>query len=303
MKRRIVGSAFSTRRKLPTRRFRGVASALRALLALPFFLSLIPTHATAREVYTVRFIASGPLIDPPCRFLNWHDHLLFHNTAAQDAVVRLLGVSNGSRRSEATDLIVPAGRSRSVVGIAQDWYPNTNTETSLWVNRLDVPDGVLLTSRLQARVSVGSPCPPVSDTRGVGATGLPIFSSLRPPSEPQYHLGTDLGPDATGYAANARINVGIYNAGSSPATATIEVHRGCDERLMDARTVTIPSDSIQQVLALSTRTGIDCPGVPVTTAIYSTYVVVRVDQPSFSYAVTLSNEMPPQIPIGVSFTR
>jgi len=72
---------------------------------------------------------------------------------------------------------------------------------------------------------------------------------------------------------------------------------------MDSRTISIPADSIQQVLGLSTRTGIDCPGVPFTTAIYSTYTLVTVDQPSFSYAVTLSNEMPPQIPIGVSLTH
>ena len=257
--------------------------------------------ALGADVYVVRFITSGPLVEPPCRYLNWNDHLVFHNTTDRDATVRLLGVSNGPRRPEARDLVVPAGRSRSVIGTSLDWHPGSGENP--WVNRLDVPVGVLLASRLETRIGVGAPCGPSLDSRGIGATGLPTFSSLRAPNERQYHLATDIGPDATGYAANARINVGIYNAGASAATATIEVHRGCDERLMDSRVVSIPANTMIQALGLSTRTGIDCPGSPYTAATHNTYVIVRVDQPSFSYAVTLSNEVPLQIPIGVSFTH
>lgn len=265
---------------------------------LPYSSLTVP--ALAAEVYVVRFITSGTLVEPPCKYLRWNDHLLFHNTASQAATVRFLGVSNGPPRADASNLTVPAGRSRSVAGTLLGWNPNGNAV--LWVNRLDVPDGVLLASRLEVAVGSGAPCAPASDGRGVGATGLPTFSSLRAPNERQYHLATDIGADATGYAANARINVGIYNAGSMTATATVEVHRGCDERLMESRTTSIPADSILQVLGLSTRTGPGC-GSPFTTNLYTTYVIVRVDQPSFSYAVTLSNELPPQIPIGVSLTH
>lgn len=254
----------------------------------------------AAEIYVVRFVTSGTLIEPPCKYLSWADHLVFHNTTAEDAVVRLLGVSNGPRRPEARDLIVPAGRSRSVAGTLLDWHPGTGENP--WVNRLDLPSGVLVASRLQVSVGSGAPCPVVSDSRGVGATGFPVFRSLRAPNEPQHHFATDIGPDETGYAAHARINVGIYNAGSSSATATIEVHRGCDERLMDSRIVSIPANTMIQALGLTTRTGPGCTG-SLTTALYTTYAIVRVDQPSLSYAVTLSNEFPPQIPVGISFTQ
>ena len=140
--------------------------------------------ALGADVYVVRFITSGTLIEPPFKYLRWNDHLVFHNTTDQDAVIRLLGVSNGPRRPEAIDLTVPARRSRSVAGTLFDWHPSSGE--SPWVNRLDVPLGVLLTSRLEVAVGSGAPCPVASDSRGVGATGFPTFRSLRAANERQF---------------------------------------------------------------------------------------------------------------------
>jgi hypothetical protein len=274
---------------------------MQGIAAIVFIALLIwPAHANARQVHVVRFIAAGPIIDPPCGYLQWVDELAFHNTGVESATIRPTAVSNGVPRPDATDLVVPPGRTRTVRGKNQSWNP-ADEDVGLWVNQLEVPSAVVMTSRLVVVVSTGAPCALVAESRNFGATALPVFAELRPPNERQYHLGTDLGADRTGHAASARLNVGVYNGGTSSATARIEVHQGCDDAVTESRAVTIPANTIVQIPGLSHTIGPGCATVGVPAWI--SYVVVAVDQPSFSYVVSLSNELPPKIPIGVAFTR
>ena len=271
-------------------------------IAAIVFLALLlwPAHASARQIYVVRFIAAGPIIDPPCGYLHWIDELAFHNTGPAPATIRLTAISNGMQRPDATDLVVPSGRTRTVRGKSQSWNPSDD-DVGLWVNQLDVPSLVVMSSRLVVGVSTGLPCPLVAESRHFGATALPVFTDLRPPNQEQYHLATDLGSDRTGHAASARLNVGVYNGGTVAATARIDVHRGCDDAVTESRAVSIPPNAVVQIPGLPHNIGPGCQSVG--TDAWISYVVVTVDQPSFSYVVSLSNELPPKIPIGVAFTR
>ena len=58
-----------------------------SLIVLGSMLAALP--ASASEAWAFRFNAYGST-------QSWHDDLAFHNTTNQDAVVHLIGVSNGS---------------------------------------------------------------------------------------------------------------------------------------------------------------------------------------------------------------
>ena len=126
---------------------------------------------------------------------------------------------------------------------------------------------------------------------------MPVVQTLTSAGVPQVHLGTDIGSaDLGGTPGNGRTNVGIYNAGSVAASATVELRRACDGVLVASQAVAIPANSIVQLVGFSSVfqgcTAID-------TAAFESYVVVTVDQPSFSYAVTLSNDRPPFAALGI----
>lgn len=263
-------------------------------------------QAAAEEMYVVRFQSPGPLAEPPCGYLSWADHLIFHNSTSQEASVRLLGVSNGPRRVGALDLPIPPGRTSSISGTALDWNPDS--PATLFVNRLDVPSGTLVSSRLEAVIGVGAPCPVSTERRVVTSLPLAIFRALTPPNARQFHLATHLGSNRAGSPSDARLNVGIFNASSVAASATIEVRRGCDESIVATRHLVVPPNTIiqaQNVNASSPPFLGSCSslGFPYRAFDYTLYAVVVVDQPSFSYAVTLSNELPAISPMTVSFTH
>ncbi len=251
------------------------------------------------EAYVIRFASSGGLLKSPCTYVLWRDHLTFHNTKAESATIRLLGVSNGNMTPSPAELVVLAGRTSSQnVILLSSWVPRVDgVPPYLWVNRLDVPDGVLVASRAEPAEIMGSPCFPGLSNLVHGSLALPVYRSLVEPNRPQIHLRSDLGSDEFGVAAPSRINVGIYNAGSSEASASIELRRACDDGVVERRVVTIPTNTIQQFFGF-TNPRVSCAGG--SEPPYPTYVVVTVNQPSFSYAITLSNEIPPFIPMSLA---
>lgn len=270
-------------------------------------LVLASSTARAREIYVVRFLAGSWPTDVPCEGYFWRDHLMFHNSTTQEQHVRLLGVSNGSIRGDSRDLVLPPGRSVSVFGNTAigggasgllDWSPAAAPEPNLFVNRLDVPAGVLVSSRIEVPQS-GSLCTPFPTTSLVifGSAQFPLYASLTSAGNRQYHLGTDLGSNGLGLTADSRLNVGIYNAGSSTANATIELRRSCDDGLIESRSIRVPGNAIIQYTGFKN----DTSGYSSSCGmLYPTYAIVTVDQPSFSYVVTLSNERPPKIPMSIS---
>ena len=112
---------------------------------------------------------------------------------------------------------------------------------------------------------------------------MPVFGTLTPANTGQVYVGTDIG------SPRARQNVIVYNGGSMRATATIAVRRGCDDELMDTRTVTVEANSVIQVNGLSPGEN-DCTSD--RTPAYVRYTVITVDQPSLSVVSALAEAQP-----------
>jgi len=167
------------------------------------------------------------------------------------------------------------------------------------VNKLDVPDGIVVESRgeIYGR-GLDVSCGPFSTgTEIFGEFQLPVVRALILPNVSHVHLGIELGTVAS------RANVGIYNGGSASATARVEVRAACDDRLLDSRVVTIPAASVAYATGFeSSFLGTTCFGFG-TASDYSRYVVVTLDQPGFSFVLTRANVMPPALPVTSSVSR
>jgi hypothetical protein len=261
--------------------------------------------AQARDVYVVRFntLREPVLFASPCSYFSYQDHLVFYNAGSSDATVQLRGVSNGTATNPQS-LRIQAGKARSSTGsvgggdaATASWAPEP--QPFLWVVHLEVPDQVQIISKLWVLTSEPGSCTsfPVVSGRAYTGVRMPLVEALTPAGVPQVHLGTDLESDTGGAVGTGRTNVGIYNAGTVAASALVELRRACDGGLVASQNAAIPANSIVQLVGFPSAfqgcTTIDTAG-------FESYVVVTVDQPSFSYAVTLSNERPPFAPLGVS---
>lgn len=261
---------------------------------------LSASAASGSEAFVVRYdTIRAPAQFPPCGGLWYRDELIFHNAGGTDAVISFLGVSNGTA-TEPKPLTVPAGRVRSSEGSCEGcsapstWAPNP--QPLLWVAHLEIPDDIAVVSRLL--VLAGSPevCNgfPGPSARTYAGIPMPVVRELTPAGRPQTLLGTDIGGDSSGTADDGRTNVGVYNGGAASGTASIELRRGCDGSLLESRTIEIPANTLVQVNGLSNVfTGCN----DLDTGTFEAFVVVTVDQPSFSYGVTLSNVRPPLLPV------
>lgn len=270
------------------------SSTCRTLAIVATGFTLFAQTSFGRDIWVVRASTPGARTEG-CTYVSWGDDLRFFNTTDQDRRVQLVGVSNGGP-DVLRELLVPAGRSQSPRDVGVYWGPTDSGSTALWVNRLEVPDGVLVSSRAELRAGCGVPCFPCIDGRVFGSLALPVFESLTEANRPQYHLRTDLGTDGS-LATVSRVNIGIYNGGAREATATMELRRECDQAIIARQTVTVPADSFFQFGGFTN----DTFGQTCTSGLkWATYAVVTVDQPSFSYASTLSYDLPPIIPVSIS---
>ena len=226
--------------------------------------------------------------------VSWHDDLVFHNTTAQDASVRLTGVSNGQiRPDETNEISVPAGRTVSMAVRTGLWWPDSYP--GFWVVRVDVPEGVLVASRGGVNAECPSPCgAPPNPFPNLGAFTMPVFRALVPPGERQVLIGTDLG------AQSSRFNVGLYNAGERETVSTVSVYQACDDALLESRTVAVPANTTLQVGGFgSAKTHCDPNGVFNT---WLRHAVVVMDQPGISYVFNMADDLPfhPRIPLGAA---
>jgi hypothetical protein len=253
--------------------------------------------ARADDVYVVDADAIGPRLANGCSELLWAADTVFYNLTSADAVVTLLGVSNGEVHTGApTTFSVKADSAASIrqkVGGA--WQPTNGP--ALWVYRLNIAAGIEADSEMFPSL-LNRMCPgPVVVLQPFGKARLPVFKKLVPSGHKQVLTGLTLGDQAS------RVNIAIYNAGTEPAGATLEMHRACDGVLVQTRSVVVPSNVIQQFGAFSLpETDVAC------TKAYNgpnglnrlAYAVVTVTQPSFSFASVLSNEQSPVSTIQIS---
>jgi len=264
------------------------------------------TVTSAREVWVVQFRTQFPDVSPPpCQsILRWYSRLLLSNSTDLPLSVSILGVSNGPLRSDASGLTVPPHQTVSVLGTLQiappHWAPDfPETATVVWATKLDVPTGVYVSDRGEIFLNemTGSNPGPPCNLRGQGIAALPfrVVDQLTPAGVSQYHLGTDIGDAANAPFYDARVNVGIFNASQQQATALVEVRcsqsssvLGGPDPLVTRTTVVVPPNSIIQQTVLNSTRLTPCPA-PGSVNPY--HVIVTSDQPGFSYAAALSNEV------------
>jgi hypothetical protein len=222
-------------------------------------------------------------------------------------MVRFVGVSNGEARPNPRPLTIPPRQAISLSGESQlDWEP---AQTAiLWINRLDVPDGVLVANRVQSFFfqpdHPETPC--TGRTIRYAGLPLPVFSALIPAGKTQYFLGTDVGSNPSNIGiTDARLNIGVYNAGSVAATATVKIYCGSPgadpgfpNSLLVTASIRPSANGVLQQTVLGSTQAAGC----FTAGNSFWYATVTVDQPSFAYAIGLSNESPPKFPGTVALT-
>lgn len=263
---------------------------------------LICVTASADDLYLVQGLAVGP---QPARnrTLLWTTDAYLYNAASSEARITLLHVSNSTAADypRGDTLTLLPHTSRSLLAAKPRWRAGGDP---LLVLHLDAPRQVFAETPL----FIGDQYlegPPATFRYTFGKARLPVFRSLVAPGQEQIHLDTSLGPSSNDGAGSLQVpghlNVAIYNASIDlPATATIVVRQHCDDREVTSRTVSIPRDSIVQVLGFDTRT-MDCPAFTSSgDAQRAVYTVVTVDQPSFSFVSVLSNQLPPTATISIT---
>lgn len=241
------------------------------------------------RIFVVRVAAASQITPGLCGGVRWQDNLVFYNSNSFAATVRLLEVTNGGPRPDATpELAVPAGSAINGAGRV-NWSPRTSSP--IWVNKLDVADGVAVKSRVEAHWAGCGGIPP-SVAPDFGAFSLPVVHALSPAGTTQVHLGADLG------AQLSNVNVGIYNDGVQNATAEVALRQVCDNTVRETQSVIVPPKTLVQVGGLGS-TGTQCPTPGSEFNAWMRYVTVTLNEPGFSYIVNRSAEIPdfPLIPV------
>jgi hypothetical protein len=283
---------------------------MKRLAGIVVFLSLAATCA-AREVWVVQFRTHFPVDFPdpasPCQTAAyyWQSRLMLSNTTDQELTVSLLSVSNGQRRADARDLTISPRHTVSVEGYDTNWQPDVpeTTPAIIWVNQLEIPDGVAVADRGEVFLAEPGSATPLCNFGYTSRAGLTfrVVEQLTPAGVSQYHLGADIGDgDTLATRLDARINVGVFNASSEPAGATVEVRCSSPSKLEtrpDELAATlhlaIPPNTLVQQTALPSTAAASCRlhfGTPFF------HVIVTSDQPGFSYAAALSNQALPKFP-------
>jgi hypothetical protein len=284
---------------------------LSAVLVLSF---LLPTAlASGTEVRVVRFFVPYELgAPPPCvPRTGWSSETVFHNTTDTEKIVRFLGVSNGTARSDARSLILAPHKTVAIRGSDQFLHWDPADFTPLWVDDLDVPDGVIVANRVESNIfqpdnadPLHMPC--TGKEIDYGGLPLPVVKSPVAAGVPQYFLGTDVGGKNGLEVTDARLNIGIYNAGGAPANAQVRIYcsslaalaGGPTDVLLQSDHFEVPPNAIVQKTVLASTTASKCPDSGA--ALW--HAIVTVDQPSFAYAIGLANGTLPTFPGTVALT-
>jgi hypothetical protein len=253
---------------------------MRRAILFTVALCLLASRAQSADAYFVRFDAIGQ--STGSGNVLWLDDILFFNTNDVPATVTFLDVSNGPRQAATPPLTLPPRQTVSLNAkhdVGGKWRPAA--ATPLWILHLDVPTGVIVESRDEFYVIFGIP---ELFPAARGKVSMPVFRDLRPANEQQVHLGTDLSGTAS------HVNVGVYNAGSEPALATIEVRRTCDDTVIDSRSITVPANTVIQTVGLRGEENPACPST--NTPSWVRAVTIIVSQPSLTFVSNVSENAP-----------
>lgn len=254
------------------------------MIAAALLFAFAPvTHAAS--VWTIGGQATTASFDNPCVKTVWEGDTVFLNTNDVPVTVKLIQQTSAeplpNQPSSEFTIQPHAGASfYQQAGLGKLAY----STDPLFIAQFDVPDGVLV----EGRIEIG-----VNDCSGAvtlfgpvnGKAESPVFRSLAPAGATQRHLGTDLSTQV------ARVNVGVYNAGSVVAHAHVEVRRMVDDELLDQSDLQIQPNAVTQVALLGLAKLTQGPfhvTNPPQIGFWVAYTTVVVDQPSLSFASVLS---------------
>jgi hypothetical protein len=217
-------------------------------------------------------------------YYTWYTDTVFHNVSNAEAKVEL--VDQGvAPQITAVSFNVPAQHS-----VALSTQIGALPPAGMNIVHFDVSDAIFVESRLEYRWD--QPCVATPPSPGPsGKIAFPVFDHIVPAGQPQFHFGTDLGLQRT------RFNVGIYNAGSVPANARVQVrNQACYPlNISDADVVVPPNTFVQASLPQRLCEYL----VDTATPPWVKYAVVIVDQPSITYVTPVSNQQMPNVSVGV----
>ena len=227
----------------------------------------------------------------PCDGVVWELDDLFYNGGNATATVRLLGVSDGPDEAIARALDLPPRQVVSLRNATTEWRPSR--DLPMWMLHLDVPDGVNVESVLNVGIGNCTMIPSPDNAALYGTTHVPVFRALVPAGLEQVHIGTSLG------GAPARNNVGMFNAGTSPAAVNIELRRACDDLLLDSTTAVVPANSTAQFRLQAPEPASGCTAAHRAVQPWVEYVTVTADQPGTSWVSSLRNGVPPRVDVSI----
>jgi hypothetical protein len=257
---------------------------MKSAVLLVFVLILRARSSFAGDIYLFQAHSDGPLVynsaDKESQFIEWSTDAFFFNRGAGEAQVKLLDEFDGMA------FTIPPHRSVSL--------SNVLPHVVFTFVHASVPDLVIVENALFIG-EVPDTTSPIGPDYKFGKVRLPVFSALSPANQPQVHLATFLGSQPT------RHNVWIYNGGDARATAHIEIHRQCDDAIVDETSVTMEAKTSLVVSGL----GSEFHGCPITVPVqvwtpFSTYTIVTVDQPSLSFVSSLANNEIPKANVSVN---
>jgi hypothetical protein len=247
--------------------------------ALALALLLAPS-LFANDVWVIGGKATSQAVDG-CTATMWTGDAVFQNTTNAPAVISVL--SSDLILAPPIPVTFTLAPGKTTTFATQRSANPTKFFTPIapvWIDHFDVPEGVVVEGRIEIGASVCNVSPPIFGPVN-GKVSTPTFHSLVAANTLQRHLGTDIG------LIDARVNVGVYNGGDLRANAHVEVRRACNDALLASTNVSVERNSLVQVslnpgapqVACSSA---DAPG-------WVTYTTVSVDQPSLTFASTISN--------------
>ncbi|HSP15581.1 MAG TPA: hypothetical protein VLV78_12590 [Thermoanaerobaculia bacterium] len=258
----------------------------RFLVPVVLFLT-ITSSAIAKDAWVLIGQARGPQV--ACNDVyTWYTDTIFHNLGTTVAKVSLVGQGVAPLITQVS-FDVPA---KSSVALSKEI--GRMPPSGMNIAHFDVGDGVFVESRLEVRYD--QPCVAIPPAAGPsGKIGFPVFDHLVPAGELQVHFGTDLG------FQRSRVNVGVYNAASVPATAHVELrNQACFPATQAKADVVVPPNTLVQTsLAPGLCEFVENDSTPP----WVRTTVVTVDQPSLSYATPVSNQQSPNVSFGVGTPR
>jgi len=216
----------------------------------------------------------------PCIATLWTADAVLQNTTDAPLTVRQTSYSDISTIPIVTPSFTILPHATTTLTRQRSLNHIATPSSSLFLEQLDVPDGVLADSRIEIGASACNVSPPIFGPVN-GKLSTPTFRTLVPAGTVQRHIGTDLG------LVDARVNVGVFNGGETTAHAHVEVRKACNDALLGQSDITLNRNSLLQVSMNIGAPTAACSDSDV--GYWVTYTTVTVDQPSISFVSTISN--------------